>query len=102
MFFFHTTNNFVDLGKVLDIEDTLETTMKNLLFESINSTSPRWQYFSLNEHRVELYDDRINLMGLSEPKELNYFNAGETVRDVGSANGADHTVSISLSPKVLI
>ena len=37
--------------------------------------------YKLDESRAELYDDRINFLGLTEPKEINYltFSTDKTV-----------------------
>ena len=37
---------------------------------------------TLNEYRTELYDDRLNFMGLTPPKEINYLNFDESVSKV--------------------
>ena len=72
------------------------------IFDKIEAASTKNLILSVNEQRVELYDDRINLMGLSEPKEINYFNVDSTIREGFKQFGADIEVSIVLSPKVFI
>ena len=58
--------------------------------------------------RVELYDEIINFMGLSEPKEFNYFNFdsnvmvapdGRNARDGGTES---FEVMMNLSSKVIV
>ena len=54
------------------------------------------------EHRVLLQDDRLDLMGLSEPKETSYFNIGNDVRVFPAKAKGELSVAILLSRKVFI
>ena len=35
----------------------------------------------MDEYRIELQDDSINFMGLSEPKQINYLNFADVSKD---------------------
>lgn len=54
---------------------------------------------TVNEHRTELYDDRLNFMGLTPPKEINYLNFDENVDKKINTNPVNG-VLINLSNKV--
>ena len=43
-------------------------------YEKILLNEPKVKYLFFDEYRTELYDDPINFMGLSAPKEINYLN----------------------------
>ena len=57
---------------------------------------------NLHEVRTELYDDRINFMGLASPKELLYLNFDETVQSMPDSMFEQFTVMVTLSDKVVI
>lgn len=57
------------------------------------------------EHRAELHDNRINFMGLSEPKQLNYLNIDDQLVEITSAATNQLTGTsflFELSSKVVI
>ena len=54
----------------------------------------------MDEYRAKLYDDNINLMGLSEPTEINYLNYSGRFIDFpvdSSANNATASIFFRLS-----
>ena len=66
------------------MEDILprEETLQQALFspiakENLSFDKPVAFRLYLNEYRTQLYDDRLNLIGLTPPKEINYLNFGE-------------------------
>lgn len=79
-FFYGTTQNFINLGKVHKQEETLQQRYNVNLFHKIDLQNKLLFLAKLKEHRVEMYDDRLNLMGLSKPKELQYFNTEENLK----------------------
>ena len=46
----------------------------------VDTSKPSITILDLDEHRVELSDDRLELLDLSEPVQLAYVNAGMTSR----------------------
>jgi len=56
----------------------------------------------LIENRVELHDDRINLLGMTEPKKLSYLNLSDKVTYYDVHNNSHFTVFFSLSKTVVI
>ena len=69
--------------------------------EFLSLDKPVLYQLTLNEYRTELYDDRLNLMGLTPPKEINYLNF-----DAGVSRTPDfvtyNSVVINLSNNVQI
>lgn len=58
---------------------------------------------NLDEVRIELYDDNLNFMGLSNPKSLDYLNYAEIVHDVPFKDSeTTFQAFIALSSKVSI
>ena len=53
----------------------------------------------MDENRIELKDDSINFMGLSEPKKINYLNFADVSKDQPCPE-TPLTVEIYLSQKV--
>ena len=62
------------MGQVLPIEETLQSNLHLLVITPVNLDKPVSKFLFLDEERTELQDDNINMMGLSEPKRLNYLN----------------------------
>ena len=52
--------------------------------------------------RTELYDERLNFMGLAPPKELQYLNIGETVDSMPDGMFGHFTIMVTLSDKVIM
>ena len=67
-------SNYIDLGQVQAREVTLQSNLNVLVFTRVHLDKPVSKYLFLDEERAELQDDNINMMGLSEPKRLNYLN----------------------------
>ena len=51
--------------------------------------------------RTELYDDRVNFMGLASAKELRYLNIAETPESMPDGMFGHFTVMLSLTDKVI-
>ena len=67
-------NNYIDMGQVQAREETLESKPNLLVMTRVHLDKPVGKWLFLDEERAELQDDNINMMGLSEPKRLNYLN----------------------------
>ena len=75
-----TWESFIDFESVQEKEDTLKQQTKLALWNKITNTRDGVTYLMrLKEHQAELYDSRINFLGFSEPKEINYFNLEDQV-----------------------
>ena len=44
----------------------------------VDTSKPHVTILDLDEHRVELSDDRLELLDISEPVQLAYVNAGKS------------------------
>ena len=52
--------------------------------------------------RTDLYDDRVNFMGLASPKELHYLNFNESPASIPDGFFPHFTVMVTLTDKVII
>ena len=95
--------NYIDMEKVLPADDTLKQGLNNLITAKLDLEKNQTKLLELEEYRTELYDDNINFMGLSEPKQIDYLNFAENARDYPMASsGAPISVVISLGQKATI
>ena len=101
IFFLFANTNYIDMKEVLKADETLKKLPNYLLETKIDLEKPQSKVYTLEEHRTELQDDSINFMGLTEPKEINYLNFAEVVRDV-YADSDPLVVAVFLSQKVTI
>ena len=67
-----STFGFIDFDKVLPAEITLEKAEKLLDTADHNASKGTQTFHYLGESRAMLFDDRVNFLGLTEPKEINY------------------------------
>ena len=66
-----------------------------------SSLEPRVFELFLDEYQVELYDDVINSLGLTEPKVFNYFNfASEIKEEPGYLHSNALSIYLQISDKV--
>ena len=73
--FIFTEENFIDFETILDKEDTLQTFPRLALWDQVTNLDHGKTYLmKIREHQTELYDDRVNFLGFTEAKEINYFN----------------------------
>ena len=69
------STNFIDMEKVLPIEETLDKGQTLLVLTKIDLEQPQFmKLLELDEFRTELHDDNINFMDLSDHKTLDYLN----------------------------
>ena len=74
--------NFIDFESVQNKEETLRHYARLAFFKKlINVSEGRTYLMKYKVHETELYDDRINLLGLSEPKKINYLNLEEYIQE---------------------
>ena len=71
-------------------------------FQKVDPQSKKLYMPQLVEHRVQMHDDRLDLMGLSQPKELSYLNIASDKRDFPASGKSDVTVLVSLSRRVSV
>jgi len=70
---------YVDMAKVKVNEDTIEESMHVIMNKRIKPASLQSYNLHMDEHRIELFDDRINLLGMSSPKKLSFVNISDKV-----------------------
>lgn len=80
------SNNFIDFESVDDVESTLRKLPKIAFWDRIESNKQPGRVYTkfLREHRAELYDDRLNFMGLGSAKELEYLNVDDEKKVIRS------------------
>ena len=93
-------NNFVDMEDVREEDDSLDYVLQEVWSGFINKSAPMVSV-KLNEIQTELYDDRLNFMGLTPPKTINYLNADVITKDLTQDYG-DFAIILTLSNKVTI
>lgn len=71
-----TLDNYVDLEKVNTEGNHISQALKTIHMDRLDIKDPLLIFQDLDEHRVELSDDRLELIEVSEPVELAYVNAG--------------------------
>ena len=75
--FVMTLDNFIDLENVNTDGNHISQAMKPIHMKKIDIKEPLLIFQDLEEHRVVLDDDRLELMEVSNPVKIAYVNAGE-------------------------
>ena len=66
--------NYIDFDDVTNDTQPLKTKLKAKPLIKLDTEKKVELLIEMDEYRARLYDDNINLMGLSEPTEINYLN----------------------------
>ena len=66
--------NYIDFEIVSNDSEPLKRNLKFAQSIEIDMDKKVELVMMMDEYRTKLYDDNINLMGLSEPTEINYLN----------------------------
>ena len=76
--------NSIDFEKVNPESDPLITKGKIAVYQQLGPDVrvPRAFRLELNEYSAELHDDRVNLLGLNEPKIVKYLNFDPIIREL--------------------
>ena len=102
IFGIYVATNFIEMSEILPIEETLQTAINLILTAKIDLDQSQSKMLLLDEYRAELLDDNINLMGLTEPKQLNYLVYSDIVSDYPVIDTYPFQASIFLSEKVVM
>ena len=100
-----TYDNFIEFLEVASEKDSVQRYSRLAIWDKITNSSPgRTYHMKLREHQAELFDDRINFLGLSEPKKINYLNMEESFQTYPSsfAKNNDTSVIITLGGQKVI
>ena len=74
-----------------------------VFYKKISLDEPQHIFIDLDEVRNELFDDKLNLLGLAPPKLLDYFNISEKERPFPIGTEATpFSVELSLSRKIIV
>lgn len=86
-------------------KESIQQILNLNFFHKVDLQNSRNYLLKLVEHKIFLQDDVLNLMGLSEPREVSYFNFDTDMKVLpvfpAKAKG-EISVSITLSRKVFI
>ena len=95
--------NFINFSEFEDAESMIHSMAEMYYMREIDLDNPQIVRLYLEEERTELYDDRLNFMGLTDPEVLHYMNMDKVLREMpqGWASGAQTTL-ITLSKKVTL
>lgn len=73
-------SNYIDMDEVKPADESLEKVHEFKFLHNFKTHKKGpVRYMSLNEIRTDLFDDRFDLLGFSEPKQVDYMNFDENI-----------------------
>ena len=89
------------MDKVLPLDETLKSQQTVNMLAKVNIEEPKSLLLYLDEYRIELKDNNMDFMDLTEAKNLKYLNIREQPIEL-SQPGSTFRIALALSSNITI
>ena len=87
------------MDQIKSEDNSVEFVMNPLLSKKFSLENSPYFEVILDEYQNELHDSKFNIMDLFEPKEINFLNLNDYVREQANSLG-DFSISFKVSNKI--